>query len=81
MPERKNISGVRSKRKRIPSLDPAKAREIAALFDMTDGDYDYVAERTRVQRADVLAVALADIRRRGPGHAGSTVRPFIVRTA
>lgn len=53
------------KRKRVPSLSPEKRREIVALFDITD-DYDYVAERCLVQRADVLAVVLADTRKRGP---------------
>lgn len=62
MPERKPILNVHN-RQRVPSLKPEKRREIVALFDMTD-DYDAVAERCCVQRADVLAVVLADTRRR-----------------
>lgn len=54
------------RRKRIPGLTDDKKREIITLWDMTGCDYDYVAERCMVQRADVLAVVLADTRRKAP---------------
>lgn len=56
-----------TKRKRVRNLLPKLMREIPALFDLLQGDYDRVAEDCGVQRADVLAVVLLDTRRKMPG--------------
>lgn len=56
------------RRKRVTSLTPEQRRTIVYLFDALSGDYDAVAQRCGilgVQRADVLAIVLADTRK-GP---------------
>jgi hypothetical protein len=56
------------RRKRVSALTPAERRQIVYLFDAWAGDADHVADRcgiVGVQRADVLAVVLAETRK-GP---------------
>lgn len=71
-PERKgpkSIPCVRAKRKRVSALTSDQRKQITWLFDHWQGDADHVADRCGiigVQRADVLAVVLADTRRKGP---------------
>jgi len=64
------------KRRRIPSLPAEMRRDVLALLKITR-DYDYVAERCGIQRADVLAIAvdhlLLDVPRLGPASAGSVI--------
>lgn len=70
------------KRKRVRNLMPELRRQIPALFDITLGDYDRVAEDLGIPRSDVLAVVLHDTRRKQPGTAPtptSAARPFLVR--
>lgn len=77
--EKKRMNPVH-KRKRVRNLMPELRRQIPALFDITGGDYDRVAEDLGVPRADVLAVVLHDTRRKQPGTAPSVgARPFVVR--
>lgn len=76
MPEAKAKNPVH-KRRRIPSLPANVRRDVLALLRMTR-DYDYVAQRCGVQRADVLAIAvdylLVDAPRMGPASAGRVLQ-------
>ncbi len=72
MAETKRLFCVQGKRKRVGSLKNEERSRIVFLFDHSGGDADYVADRCGVigiQRADVLAVVLAETRRKGPGTA------------
>ncbi|HXS98770.1 MAG TPA: hypothetical protein VN736_29440 [Candidatus Limnocylindrales bacterium] len=71
MPDSQSLICVRRKptRKRTGSFTAEQKRRIIFLFDQTNGDADYAAERcgvVGVQRADVLAIVLADTRRKQP---------------
>jgi hypothetical protein len=76
--EKKRANPVH-KRKRVRNLMPELRRQIPALFDITGGDYDRVAEDLGVPRADVLAVVLHDTRRKQPGTAPAAARPFVLQ--
>ena len=64
----------RLRRKRVMSLTQDERKQIVYLFDHSGGDADYVTQAVSfavLQRADVLAVVLAETRRRGPSSGGS----------
>jgi hypothetical protein len=84
MPKGKRLFCVQpQRRKRVTQLTPDEKRRIIFLFDASGGDYDQAADRCGIpglQRADVLAIVLADMRR-GPERAPAMRAPTAERPA